>query len=472
MFRMVCQHYAHSFMFHRIVSSRSRRKIDYENVIFASLDQNTPARKIMNHSMMQQFGNTLAYDYENFEITQSISTESIDSNGPFIYTYDKGGDAASTTSTVSSITFYNKTSRNFDKSELGSMHPWQSEIPFGVENDSSGGLLGIMGGLEDIMRGLEEEEEIIFEPMSPRGSSHTRVPTLFMYCSKPAPLSPQDPPVGEKTDYGKSFCMPSKSAESGFYPKSCVSNKNSKMSTSPTSESSCIQKTKPFLPFWKRYLKPSRQYENMRGSGEECGRTNDDQFFVYRKFNNSSKFCFFLVAASLFAAATGLGGFVLLLMVGEEKKHDTTTMVEPTSDANPENDHSSRLQSLRDIVGSLSGFHSLDDPLKPQFMALNWLASKDAAELDLEYEMYKTLAERYLISLLYFATNGEMWTEQYSFLSSKHICEWNEAVPYDEKEFYPSNETGIICDQDGNVAEIVLGTSIERSTLEDNFTHC
>jgi hypothetical protein len=101
-------------------------------------------------------------------------------------------------------------------------------------------------------------------------------------------------------------------------------------------------------------------------------------------------------------------------------------------------------------------------------MALDWLASKDVARLDLAYDMYDTIAERYVISLIYFATKGETWADQRGFLSPKPVCEWNDPLTYHEGG-HPS-KSGIICDHDGNVVQIVLGTSIERIILKVHHT--
>ncbi|OEU18530.1 L domain-like protein [Fragilariopsis cylindrus CCMP1102] len=61
----------------------------------------------------------------------------------------------------------------------------------------------------------------------------------------------------------------------------------------------------------------------------------------------------------------------------------------------------------------------------PRYAALSWIAT-----LDLETDVYnmsiQLLVERYVLVVLYYSTGGlQAWNENFSFLSSKDVCNWN-----------------------------------------------
>ena len=65
------------------------------------------------------------------------------------------------------------------------------------------------------------------------------------------------------------------------------------------------------------------------------------------------------------------------------------------------------------------------------------------------------LVERYVIVVLYFATNGEGWEDQSNFLSASSVCEWNNGPSAQD----PLAFRGILCNKDYLVVEIILGKS-------------
>jgi hypothetical protein len=68
---------------------------------------------------------------------------------------------------------------------------------------------------------------------------------------------------------------------------------------------------------------------------------------------------------------------------------------------------------------------ALFDESAPQFAAVEWLVYKDPARMELESLENDPLKERYVAALLHFALGGETWFDQYDFLSSSSVCEWN-----------------------------------------------
>ena len=96
-------------------------------------------------------------------------------------------------------------------------------------------------------------------------------------------------------------------------------------------------------------------------------------------------------------------------------------------------------EKLRDVFGDI-----VSDVSTPQGMAVTWLAGGDPAGLDVDATSFTELAERYVLALVYFATNGPTWEQQYLFLSSSSVCDWN------------GGEEGVFCDQNGNIVELIL----------------
>ena len=64
----------------------------------------------------------------------------------------------------------------------------------------------------------------------------------------------------------------------------------------------------------------------------------------------------------------------------------------------------------------------------PQDRALKWIMNEDALNLPTPTttEEKARLIQRYILAVLYYATGGEQWKNQYSFLSQKHECLWNQ----------------------------------------------
>ena len=103
------------------------------------------------------------------------------------------------------------------------------------------------------------------------------------------------------------------------------------------------------------------------------------------------------------------------------------------------------------------------DPATPQYKALRWLSSTDAKRFELfsSETTSSILIDRFIIVLLYFATNGPNWIRQHNFLKNSSVCEWND---FDSS----GNESlGVMCDGDGSVIMINLSTLIKPAMLYD-----
>jgi len=105
---------------------------------------------------------------------------------------------------------------------------------------------------------------------------------------------------------------------------------------------------------------------------------------------------------------------------------------------------SNALIILREHLSSLdvSAIELLRDPSTPQYKAMDWIANHDKSTLTEDYfAMLKKRAEtrlssesgtdntyiqRYILVVLYFATNGQYWSKDTLFLSENHECNWRD----------------------------------------------
>ena len=116
-----------------------------------------------------------------------------------------------------------------------------------------------------------------------------------------------------------------------------------------------------------------------------------------------------------------------------------------------------RLSRLRATLASVTADDSVfDDPSSYQSMALEWLAMEDPLQLDVSHTPNRTIQERYVVVLLYFATNGPWWSSRgIGFLTNTSVCDWHA----------PSGMTGILCLRTGReVTSIVLRKSTNTMT--------
>lgn len=85
----------------------------------------------------------------------------------------------------------------------------------------------------------------------------------------------------------------------------------------------------------------------------------------------------------------------------------------------------------------------------PQYDALKWISSVDTANMDPEITPTSQLIERYIAAVLYFATNGDEWSQDFNFLDGDTICSWNSGGP-----------DGITCNGEGSVTSVFIGKFI------------
>ena len=104
------------------------------------------------------------------------------------------------------------------------------------------------------------------------------------------------------------------------------------------------------------------------------------------------------------------------------------------------------------IVPTEEDFIPFGDPNSAQSQALDWLHSDPIAMST--NRTSETLLQRYVLSVLYFATSGSGWL--WPYLSSDDVCTWN----------LGSNDTGVFCDTDGeSVDRIEMSYNNLRGTI-------
>lgn len=104
----------------------------------------------------------------------------------------------------------------------------------------------------------------------------------------------------------------------------------------------------------------------------------------------------------------------------------------------------SRIQSKLVTVSSIS---SLRDRSTPQYSAFSWLVDEDNRQLHVED---KSLVQRYVLALLWFATDGPNWKDSTSigWLTSNHECDWKSS----------NSRIGILeCDEEMRATSLQLG---------------
>lgn len=392
------------------------------------------------------------WDYALVAADSSVSVESSEFNGPIIYTYQsKKPNALSPTSTVSSFTateYESTISRASDE---------RDQVVTPTRDKSK--LIP-----EQLLRITEEayEEEIIFENSfaSPRSRQSTYKTLAFTMSPRTRmnnggllPTAEESrfnfdnvPPEVKSTGSSSNLLSPSKKASDDITPPDKPST-----DSAPTPEKA---KVKSILGlYWCRpRVRPSNKIPNdnarngqnhlsiSKGNEDLSTHPSDSQETASQKhveYHTTS-----LVWIALLASLLGAAGIVLLTVALPRETGTKATSTSTTEE--------NRAESLLGVASSISGYKVLDNRESPQYKAYDWLLSKDGGNVSLLKTSYDVLVERYVISVLYFAAEGEGWREQHEFMTPDSVCTWH-ANQTDGTQF------GIECDDNFNVYAIRLG---------------
>jgi type II secretory pathway pseudopilin PulG len=111
------------------------------------------------------------------------------------------------------------------------------------------------------------------------------------------------------------------------------------------------------------------------------------------------------------------------------------------------------------IDNGLSSLLELQDETSPQHLAVTFLALMDPLRLDIPKSALSTegyqLITRHVLCVLYFATKGDVWSDQRHFLSELPTCNWWELnLDPDTQQHYPY--TGVVCNSKGIITNLIL----------------
>ena len=126
---------------------------------------------------------------------------------------------------------------------------------------------------------------------------------------------------------------------------------------------------------------------------------------------------------------------------------------------------SKRFKQALPIITNITSEDILYDTRTPQYKALLWLADYDKAQLDFSMSSGSNnilvmegggnkprILQRYILAVLFFATQGRYWNTTYGFLSEWDECQW---ATYDTN----GDVVGVAsCNGDGLVTSLLLGT--------------
>mmetsp|Transcript_4289 Transcript_4289/g.10352 ORF Transcript_4289/g.10352 Transcript_4289/m.10352 type:complete len:435 (+) Transcript_4289:206-1510(+) len=139
-----------------------------------------------------------------------------------------------------------------------------------------------------------------------------------------------------------------------------------------------------------------------------------------------------------------------------------------------------RREFILSIVAPLSGIEVFD-PKSPEFSAdrlaaLDWLLEQDqksSFQLD-DSSLFWHIRQLYIVSLFYFATNGEEWDQQFQFLQGTNECHWSSIHSCDDDETIdckPFDSQGVICNDKGRVTKFYLWWNNLSGTLPHEISY-
>ena len=110
------------------------------------------------------------------------------------------------------------------------------------------------------------------------------------------------------------------------------------------------------------------------------------------------------------------------------------------------------------INNSVSSQSDFSSSTSPQSKALDFLANKDAMQLNapssgLDTDEGYTFITRYVMALLYYALGGDLWNYDLLFLSKHETCQWYDVFQP------PVGQVGVLCNQNSNT---IVGLSFSK----------
>jgi hypothetical protein len=143
--------------------------------------------------------------------------------------------------------------------------------------------------------------------------------------------------------------------------------------------------------------------------------------------------CLLLLTTASLAAAAGLGTFSRSTADTENNTAETTTSITtrtPTLSPSTQPSESSaptttRTREIKNILSTVSDSGALDDADSPQGKALEWITFTDPIAPQLQPGTdYARIIQRFVLTVLYYATNGDSWRKNDKWLTGANECDW------------------------------------------------
>lgn len=144
-----------------------------------------------------------------------------------------------------------------------------------------------------------------------------------------------------------------------------------------------------------------------------------------------------------------------------------------TSKSNSSNTNSAFMTQKEDRIDkvftfleqkNLSPLITLRDPRQPEYRAAEFVAIGDSEDLFAKLDAANPItvqrfAERYILAVVYYATNGDNWADRLNFLIGDH-CKWHTIRHTPMGQFLK----GVQCDENGRVVDLDL-CKFQRSLI-------
>ena len=96
------------------------------------------------------------------------------------------------------------------------------------------------------------------------------------------------------------------------------------------------------------------------------------------------------------------------------------------------------MEQLDQILAPFSEKEVLLDVSTPQHKARSWIVNEEAVDLSRDIQV----RQLYAMAVLYYETSGSGWKNEFGFMRSPNVCQWNDLDSF----------RGIFCDNDEVIA--------------------
>jgi hypothetical protein len=160
---------------------------------------------------------------------------------------------------------------------------------------------------------------------------------------------------------------------------------------------------------------------------------DEDEHEIHSKYGNApSKGYTWKYLLCAFGSLAAIITMAVIIAKNNNKNDDT---------AEEWHRYSKHYQGIIDFLtrNNLSNLKGFQDTSSPQYLAAQWLAHGDKANLAVPISFASshanTFIERYALAVVYYSLGGPQWTHQLNFLSEDHVCTWYEDFDVVNDEF-------------------------------------